>query len=222
MLVEKINAVIWGAGGLFMLLGVGMYLTISTGFVQIRLLVPGLKAMAEQFCRKGEGNSQLRSLCTALAATVGTGNIAGVAGAIAIGGPGAVFWMWVSGFIGMATKYAEATLAVRYSHCKPNGERIGGPMYMIQKGLGKGFAVLGWVYAFFGMIASVGVGNAAQINAVFGAVSAAADDFGMTLTVQMKWILGMALSVTVFAMVSGGASKIGSAAELLIPFTSVS
>lgn len=218
-MLEKINAFVWGVPGLILLLGAGLYLTWRTDFVQVRLLVPSLKRFAGQF-RSG-GSSQFRALCTALAATVGTGNIAGVAGAIAIGGPGAVFWMWVSGFIGMATKYAEAVLAVRYREKNNRGEWVGGPMYIIKNGMGKRFLPLAYLYSFFGLIASLGVGNAAQINAVIGAVDAAAQSYGAELGASVTALMGLAMALLVYCMVSGGARKIGSAAELLVPLASV-
>lgn len=218
-MLEKINAFVWGVPAMVLLLGVGLYLTWGTKFVQVRLLLPALRQFAAQF--KSRESSQFRSLCTALAATVGTGNIVGVAGAIAIGGPGAVFWMWVSGFIGMATKYAEAVLAVRYREKNRRGEWIGGPMYIIRRGLPKGFAPLAWIYSFFGLIAAMGVGNATQINAVISAAGAAAEGFGANLSRNTTVLIGAGMGLLVYFMVSGGAKQIGSAAELLVPFASV-
>lgn len=223
LILEKINAFVWGVPALTLLLGVGIYLTVKTDFVQFRLLVPSLRVMLQQLRGKGgqEGTSPFRALCTALAATVGTGNIAGVAGAIAIGGPGAVFWMWVSGLIGMATKYAEATLAVFYREKNSNGETIAGPMYIIRNGLGKRFAPLAGIYSFFGIIAALGVGNATQINAVISVVNTTAESFGMELHAGSRAVIGLLMAMLVYGMVSGGAPKIGSAAELLVPFASV-
>ena len=218
-MLEYINDIVWGIPGLVLLLGSGLYLTVKTGFVQFRLLMPSLKAFARELCNTDSGS--FRPLCTALAATVGTGNIAGVAGAIAIGGPGAVFWMWVSGFIGMATKYAEAALAVRYSQEGERGERIGGPMYIIRQGLRPRWKLLAWVYAFFGIIAALGVGNATQINAVVSALGSAAAHFHLDMGTGILLVLGAGMAVMVYVMVSGGASKIGAAAEMLVPFASV-
>lgn len=223
-LLDRINAFVWGAPALALMLGVGGYLTVKTGFVQIRLLIPALKGFLREL--KGTGkekgdSSTFRALCTALAATVGTGNIAGVAGAIAIGGPGAVFWMWVSGFVGMATKFAEAVLAVAYGCANASGERVGGPMYIIRDGLGKRFAPLAGIYSFLGIIAALGVGNATQINAVISAVDAAAESFHIHLGSGLTLGVGLLMALLVWAMVSGGAPKIGSVAELLVPFASV-
>ena len=218
-MLEKINAFVWGAPALVLMLGVGVFLTWKTGFVQLRLLGTAFRQLWRDL-KPGEGNSSFRALCTALAATVGTGNIAGVAGAIAIGGPGAVFWMWVSGFVGMATKYAEAVLAVRYRDTL-NGEAVGGTMYIIRKGLEKSFHWLAYVYSFFGVIAALGVGNATQINAVISSAKTAAGGFGISLDGAASLTIGAVLAVLVWRMVSGGAGGIGSAAELLVPFASL-
>ena len=214
-----LEEIVWGIPGLALLLGSGLYLSWRTGFVQVRLLPAALKAFFRQF--RSPDSDSFRSLCTALAATVGTGNIAGVAGAIAIGGPGAVFWMWVSGFAGMATKYAEAALSVRYVQKGSGGESIGGPMYIIQSGLGNRWHFLAWVYAVFGIVASLGVGNATQVNAVVSALGAVAEDYGLELGMALRTTLGIGMACLVWAMVSGGAAKIGQAAELLVPFASV-
>ena len=219
--MEKINGFVWGVPMLVLMLGVGLDLSVKTEFVQLRLLGPALRRLVRQIRSGKEDSSAYRALCTALAATVGTGNIAGVAGAIAIGGPGAVFWMWVSGFVGMATKYAEAALAVVYSRRNAAAEQVGGPMYMIRKGLKKPFWPLAGIYSFFGIIAAMGVGNATQINAVMGAVSAAVESFGRQLQPGVMLGIGIVMAVLVWAMVSGGAPKIGAAAEILVPFASI-
>ena len=172
--IQIINRYICGVPVLVMIVGSGLYLTLHTGFVQIRMFPQACRTFAAQLFRResGEsGTSPYRALCTALAATVGTGNLAGVAGAIAIGGPGAVFWMWVFGILGMATKYAEATLAVRFRKKIGKNEYIGGPMYMIEAGLKGKCRFLAISYCLFGMIASFGVGNATQINAVIGGIN---------------------------------------------------
>ena len=222
-MLEKINAIVWGIPMLTLMLGTGLLLSVRTGFVQFRLLLPSLKLFCSRWRTepKGEGVSSFRALCTALAATVGTGNIAGVAGAIAIGGPGAVFWMWVSGFLGMATKFAEAALAVRCSVVKENAERVGGPMYIMEQGLGKKFRPMAVCYCLFGLVAVLGVGNAAQINAAMTAAADAALAFGICWDDRLRLLLGGVMAVTVWKMVSGGSSKIGAAAEFLVPFAAV-
>ena len=221
-MLGKINEAIWGIPLLVLMLGTGILLTVRTGFVQFRLLIPSVKLFFNRWKEEpeGEGVSSFRALCTALAATVGTGNIAAVAGAIAIGGPGAVFWMWVSGFIGMATKFAEAALAVRYSEKKALGEHVGGPMYIMEKGLGKPYRPLAAAYCVFTLIAVLGVGNGTQVNAVMSAVSDALLALGYFPDEKLMLLLGMVMAVTVWKMVSGGSSKIGAAAEFLVPFAS--
>ena len=221
--LEAINAAVWGVPLLVLMLGVGSYLTIKTDFVQFRRFPEALRAFWRQFSVKNgnDSRSSYRALCTALAATVGTGNLAGVAGAIAIGGPGAIFWMWVCAFIGMGTKFAEATLAVRYRKKDRNGECVGGPMYMIQTGLNKRWHILAYVYCFFGLVASFGVGNATQINTVIGGLDGVTRSFGMSLEPWMKLIIGFVLALMLAYMLVGGARRIGEATERIIPFVSV-
>lgn len=161
--------------------------------------------------------SSFQALCTALAATVGTGNLAGVAGAIAIGGPGAIFWMWVCGLLGMVIKLAEAALSVRY-RIRDQGEYFGGPMYMISRGMKKPWHWLGSVYCFFGVIAALGVGNATQINAVLTGVNDCIAAFGGTPSGELNLLLGAALALLVLVLLLGGARRIGSITETLVPF----
>ena len=217
--LEDINGFVWGAPALVLILGVGLYLSVRTGFPQVTLFPKALRLFFRRLlCREGTDTS-FRCLCTALAATVGTGNLAGVAGAICLGGPGAIFWMWVSGFFGMATKYAEATLAVRYC-CKENGEVRGGPMYMISRGLGKRWTSLAALYCLFGVLASFGVGNAAQINTLTAAVGGMLRNFGLEPGRGTKLLLGIVVAAAVTMALLGGAGRIGAAAERLIPFAS--
>ena len=217
--LEDINGFVWGAPALVLILGVGLYLSVRTGFPQVTLFPKALRLFFRRLlCREGTDTS-FRCLCTALAATVGTGNLAGVAGAICLGGPGAIFWMWVSGFFGMATKYAEATLAVRYC-CKENGEVRGGPMYMISRGLGKRWKSLAALYCLFGVLASFGVGNAAQINTLTAAVGGMLRNFGLEPGRGTKLLLGIVVAAAVTMALLGGAGRIGAAAERLIPFAS--
>ena len=163
----------------------------------------------------------MQALCTALAATVGTGNLAGVAGAIAIGGPGAVFWMWVSAFLGMITKYAEAALAVRYRTRNGVNELVGGPMYMIRDGLGEKWRWLAAIYSFFGVIAAFGVGNATQINTLISSVNDVLVLSGHTPTLAGNIGMGVILAILVVMMLLGGAKRIGTVAERLVPFAAV-
>ena len=218
--LQTVNGVVWGVPALVLILGVGIYLSVRTGFAQIILLPKSAKALLRSFFNKDGGSgsvSGFQALCTALAATVGTGNLAGVAGAIAIGGPGAVFWMWVCGIIGMITKFAEATLAVRFRVKNTQGEYVGGPMYMIRRGLGKGWHWLAWSYSFFGVVAAFGVGNATQINAVIGGINEAVTAFGGRETLTGNLLMGIGLAVLITALLLGGMKRVGAAAERLVP-----
>ena len=222
--MEKLNGFVWGLPALIGILGVGLYLTLRTGFAQLRFLPKAIRDFCSRFSQKdkqGEDKSSFQALCTALAATVGTGNLAGVAGAIALGGPGAIFWMWVCAFFGMVTKFAEATLAVRYRIKTPTGEYIGGPMVMIEQGLGKRWRWLGVLYSFFALVASFGVGNAAQINAVIGGVNGVISAFGGKTDWWVDFLIAAILAVLICVMLLGGAKRIGAVAERLIPFASL-
>ena len=205
--LEKLNSLVWGLPALVGILGVGMYLTVRTGFVQLRLFPEAVRRFLGMF--RGRDKSSFRSLCTALGATVGTGNLVGVAGAICLGGPGSIFWMWVCGFLGMATKYAEAALAVRYREVEA-GEYRGGPMYIITRGMGEKWRWLAGAYCFFGLFAAFGVGNATQINAMLTALRPVTGERGTLF-------LGIIAAFLVGGMLSGGAKRIGSAAERLVP-----
>lgn len=221
--LQKINQLVWGAPALVLILGVGIFLTVRTRCVQLRLFPRALKDFFSQFSGKKEkrndGVSPLQALCTALAATVGTGNLAGVAGAIAIGGPGTIFWMWICAFLGMAIKFAEATLAVHF-RVKEKGEYVGGPMYMISRGMSKRWRFLARIYSFFGVVAAFGVGNATQINAVITGVNQAVISFGGAPSREGNLLMGVGLAVVIAAMLLGGARRIGLVAERLVPFAS--
>ena len=222
-ILEKVNQIVWGFPALFLILGVGIYLTFRTRFAQLRLFPKALRRFVAAFRGSKEEDgavSPFQALCTALAATVGTGNIAGVAGAIAIGGPGAIFWMWICALLGMAIKFAEATLAVRFRVRDKNGELVGGPMYMIRQGLGKKWTWLAGLYSFFGVVAAFGVGNATQINAVITGVNEAVTAFGGTPSRTGNLVMGTLLSALVAFMLLGGLRRIGAIAEKLVPFAS--
>lgn len=222
--LELVNSIVWGAPALVLILGVGLYLSLRTGFSQITLFPRALKS----FLAKLRGNnahdgtvSPFQALCTALAATVGTGNLAGVAGAIAIGGPGAVFWMWICALLGMATKFAEATLAVRYRQKDSSGEYVGGPMYMIRNGMKKRWAPLAGIYCFFGVVAAFGVGNATQVNAVVTGINQALTAFGGEETAFGNLVMGIILAALITSILLGGMRRIGQMAEKIVPFASV-
>lgn len=222
-LLEIINEIVWGIPTLLLILGVGLYFTVKTRFFQFVKFPSALKTFFEKL-KPGtvskNGVSPYQALCTALAATVGTGNIAGVAGAIALGGPGAIFWMWICAVLGMIIKCAEATLAVRYRQVGNNGEVYGGPMFMIEQGLSPRWKPMAVLYAFFGVVAAFGVGNATQINAVLGGIHSAASVFGISFNKKTDLFLGMILAVLVWLMLSGGAKRIGKIAEALVPYAS--
>ena len=209
-ILGKINAVVWGLPALVGILGVGLYLTVRTGFVQIRLFPETMSRFLRMF--RGRDKSSFQSLCTALGATVGTGNLVGVAGAIALGGPGSIFWMWVCGILGMATKYAEAVLAVRY-RVREDGEILAGPMYIITRGMGENWRWLAVLYSFFGIIAAFGVGNATQINAMVMGIRQVTGAEGH----EGDLLLGIGLALLVGLLLRDGAKGIGAAAEKLVP-----
>lgn len=220
--LEMLHSFLWGLPALILILGVGIYLSIRTDFAQLTLFPQAVREFIRRLSGRADesdGISPFQALCTALAATVGTGNLVGVAGAICIGGPGAIFWMWVCGFLGMATKFSEATLAVRY-RIRENGEYKGGPMYMILSGMGKRWAALAWLYSFFGVIAAFGVGNATQINAVISGINGVLISFGGQESRAGNLLMGVVLAILIGAMLSGGAKRIGMAAERLVPFLS--
>ena len=216
-----LNDLVWGLPALLMILGVGIYLSLCLGFPQITLFPEALRRFLRQLIpnKDSDNRSSFQALCTALAATVGTGNLVGVAGAICLGGPGAVFWMWLCGILGMVTKYAEALLSVRY-RVKTEHGFSGGPMYMILLGLPKKFRFLAWAYAFFGMIASFGVGNAAQINAAMTGLRACFDRYDLRFTPILQLLVTALFALLIAWMLYGGAKSVASAAERLIPIAS--
>ena len=219
--VDFANRFIWGAPALALILGVGLFLSVKTGFAQLTLFPRALRLFAKRLRggEKTEGISSFQALCTALAATAGTGNLVGVAGAIALGGPGSIFWMWICAVLGMATKFAEATLAVHF-RVREKGEYAGGPMYMISRGLGKRWRWLAAAYSFFGIFAAFGVGDATQINAVVTGINQIICQLGGRETRTGNLVLGALMAVLVGVMLLGGAKRIGAAAELLVPFLS--
>ena len=208
--LEKIQTVVWGPPTLLLLLATGLYFTIRLKGLQITKLGLAIKYIFQK--EEGEGDvSAFASLCTALAATIGTGSIVGVATALRAGGPGALFWMWVSAFLGMATKYAEGLLAVKYRSVDENGQICGGPMYYIQNGMGEKWKWLAKLFAFFGiMTAMLGCGTFPQVNAITESTSEA---FGLPV-----WLIGVVVAVAVGCVVLGGIKSISSAAELIVPF----
>ena len=220
--LQAVNDLVWGLPTLVLMLGVGAYLSIKTRFLQVRLFPDAIRNFFQKLRGSGreQGVSSYQSLCTALSATVGTGNIAGVAGAIALGGPGAIFWMWVCALLGMITKFAEASLAVIYQRRTSKGIAFGGPMYMIEAGLGKSFRWLALVYAFFGVAASLGVGNATQVNSVLCGLNTALESFGIEENPCLNLLISVSLALVTGYCLLGGAGRIGAIAEKLVPIAS--
>ncbi|MBQ3011206.1 MAG: sodium:alanine symporter family protein [Oscillospiraceae bacterium] len=220
-----INGLVWGAPAMICIIGVGLLLSIRTGFFQFRKFGYALKAtLGKIFSKEDAGHGAItpfQAVCTALSATVGTGNIAGVAGAIAIGGPGAVFWMWMSALLGMCTKFAEVTLAVHYRERNAQGDWVGGPMYCIKNGLDKKWHFLATLYALFAVITVFGTGNATQVNTIVSSVNTALLNYNIidaSATGTVAWILGISVAIIVALVLLGGVKRIGKVAERLVPF----
>ena len=218
----SVHGALWGVPMLLLILGVGLRIMVQAGFPQITLFPDALTSFVRKLRTRNtsSGVSPFRALCTALGATVGTGNIVGVAGAICLGGPGSVFWMWICGIVAMGTKFSEATLAVRY-RVKTDTDILGGPMYMISTGLGKNWQKLAVMYSLFGLVASFGVGNTVQINALVCGINSVLPLFDKAESMQWNLAFGLILSVMVGSVLLGGVKRIGSAAELLVPAVSV-
>ncbi len=223
-LLEAVNGAVWGLPTLLLILCAGIYLTVRSGFFQLTHFGRAFRSFFSKLRTTGSadrGVTPYQALCTALAATVGTGNIAGVAGAISLGGPGAVFWMWVCAFFGMILKCAEAVLAVHYREKDKNGRWFGGPMYMIEKGMSRPYRFLATLYAVFGIAAAFGVGNATQINAIMSGVHSAAAYLKLPFTTAADIVLAVILAAAVALMLSGGAQRIGKIAQMLVPYACV-
>ncbi|WP_226655561.1 alanine/glycine:cation symporter family protein [Pseudalkalibacillus hwajinpoensis] len=215
--LEKINGVLWGAPSLILLFGTGVFLTLVLKGLQFRKLGYAFKlafSKEKEEDSSAEGDvSNYKALMTALAATIGNGNIAGVATAITIGGPGAIFWMWVVGLVGMATKYGEALLAMKYRVKNDNGEYAGGPMYYVEKGLGPKWKWLAISFALFGAIASLGIGNSVQSNTIASVVDESFHIDG--------WVTGVILAALTALIIFGGVKRISSVAGFFVPIMAV-
>ena len=221
---KVLNDFIWGVPAMVCIIGVGLYLSARTGFLQIRKFAHSMKCTIGRIFEKTEASegslTPFQAVCTALAATVGTGNIAGVAGAIAIGGPGAVFWMWISALLGMCTKFAEVTLAVHFRERNEKGDYVGGPMYYIKNGLGSKWMWLAHLYAFFGVCAVFGTGNATQVNTITAAINTALLNYGLLSadsTRGSNLIIGIFICIIVALILIGGVKRIGRVSEKLVP-----
>ena len=212
-ILNSISSFIWGPITLFFLLGVGVYLMIGLQAYPIKNLKHGFKVLFKKSDDKDDGDiSSFESLMTALSATVGTGNIAGVATAIFLGGPGAIFWMWITALFGMATKYAEAFLAIYFREKNTSGNYVGGPMYYIKNGLSKKYHFLAYLFAFFGMIAAFGIGNGVQANSVAQVLSS---EFNIS-----QITIGITIAVLVTLVILGGIKSIGKTTAQLVPIMS--
>ena len=222
---QAVNSFIWGIPAMVCIIGVGLLLSVRTGFLQIRKFPYAIKTTLGRIFRKRDASdgaiTPFQAVCTALAATVGTGNIAGVAGAIAIGGPGAIFWMWVSALFGMCTKYAEVTLAVHYREINANGELVGGPMYYIKNGLSKKWHWLAYLFAAFGVLTVFGTGNATQVNTITTAINSALLNYNViseSAVSTSNLIIGIIIAILIAMILLGGIKRIGHVTEKLVPF----
>ena len=231
-IVGKLNAIAWGPWMLILLVGTGVYLSFRVGFLQFRKFGYAMKnTLGKVFSKQSAGEGEVtpfQAVATALAATVGTGNIAGVTGAIAVGGPGAVFWMWLSALFGMVTKYSEVVLAVRYRERNAKGDWVGGPMYYIKNGLGQKWKFLGVAFSLLGALAAFGIGNMTQVNTIASSINTAIDAFGGNTaanTVAMfgqsvpvsSLVIGVIVAGIVALVLFGGIKRIGSVAEKMVP-----
>lgn len=224
--VTAVDDFAWGPVMLVLLVGTGLYLSIRSGFLQFTKFGYAMrntlgKALQKQHAGEGE-ITPFQAMTTALAGTVGTGNIAGVTGAIFIGGPGAVFWLWVSALVGMVTKYSEVLLSVQYRERNADGDWVGGPMYSIKNGLGRNWLWLAYVFAFFGMIASFGIGNTTQVDSIATAINTAVAAFGGTEgSTALRLVIGILVAAFVAVVIIGGIKRIGAVTEKLVPAMAV-
>ena len=225
---SAINGFVWGIPMMVLILGVGVYLSVRCGFPQFCHFAHIMKntlGKAFEKTEKKEGSvSPFKAMCTALAASIGTGNIAGVSGAIAIGGPGAIFWMWISALLGMCTKFAEVTLAIKYRERNEKGDWVGGPMYYITNGLGKNWKWLASIFTVFGALAAFGIGNMTQINTIASTVNTAIAGFIPTTEAQQKTIalvIAVICAIICAIILIGGIQRLADVCALLVPVMAV-
>ena len=219
---DAINGVVWGLPMMALIVGTGLVMSVGIGFKQFSKFGYWWKNTIGKAFKRTEAKegsvTPFQAMCTALAASVGTGNIAGVSGAIAIGGPGAVFWMWVSALVGMATKFSEVTLAVHYRERNSKGDWVGGPMYYIKNGLGPRWKWLGILFCLFASLAAFGIGNMTQVNTIAATVTEAIQIFSPDVDVfKTKLIIGIILAIIAAVILIGGIKRIGQVCELLVP-----
>ena len=223
---SAINGIVWGLPAMLLIVGTGIYMTFGISFKQFTRFGYVMKnTVGKAFSKRQMTDGSVtpfQAMCTALAATVGTGNIAGVCGAIAIGGPGAVFWMWVSALFGMATKYSEVTLSIKYREKNAKGDWVGGPMYYIKNGLGKRWNWLASAFAVFASISALGTGNATQVNTIASSISESVKLFNPDVnTASVNLIVGIVLCILTAIVLLGGIQRIGQVCELLVPVMAV-
>ena len=230
--VDAINSVInnfiWGVPAMICIVGVGLYLSFRTRFLQIRKFPYAMKVTFGRMFKKKDASdgalTPFQAVCTALAATVGTGNVAGVAGAIAIGGPGAIFWMWISAILGMCTKFSEVTLAVHFRETNKHGDLVGGPMYYIKNGLKKHWHWLAYLFSAFGVLTVFGTGNATQVNTITTAIDSALYNYNIISPDSariLNLIIGIVLACLIALILLGGIKRIGQVTEKLVPFMAI-
>ena len=214
-LLNQINSVVWGPYTLWLIGLTGLYLMVGLGFMPLRRIGYAVRQTWASIRQSdGEGDvTAFQSLMTALAATIGTGNVAGVAGAIGVGGTGAVFWMWLIALVGMATKYAESLLAVHHREVDELGEHVGGPMYVIRNGLGRGWGWLAVLFALFGTLAGFGIGNGVQAHELAKALN-------VSLGIP-PLLTGVVFAAITFAVIIGGIERIGRVASAVVPFMAI-
>lgn len=222
---SAVNNFIWGVPAMICIIGVGLVLSFRTRFLQIRKFPYAMKVTFGRMFKKREASdgamTPFQAVCTALAATVGTGNIAGVAGAIAIGGPGAVFWMWISAILGMCTKFSEVTLAVHFREKNVHGDLVGGPMYYIKNGLKKHWHWLAYLFSAFGVLTVFGTGNATQVNTITTAINTALTNYHVIskdAVPTVNLVVGIILAILIALILLGGIRRIGQVTEKLVPF----
>lgn len=225
---SAVNNFIWGVPAMICIIGVGLILSFRTRFIQIRKFPYAMKVTLGRMLKKKDATdgtmTPFQAVCTALAATVGTGNIAGVAGAIAIGGPGAVFWMWISAMLGMCTKFSEVTLAVHFREKNDKGELVGGPMYYIKNGLSKHWHWLAYLFSAFGVLTVFGTGNATQVNTITTAIDSALYNYNIISgdsASMVNLVIGIILAILIALILIGGVKRIGKVTEKLVPFMAV-
>ena len=222
---DSINGFVWGVPAMICIIGVGLLLSVRTRFLQFRKFGYTFKVTIGKIFHKRQASdgsiTPFQAVCTALAGTIGTGNIAGVAGAIAIGGPGAVFWMWMSALLGMCTKFSEVTLAVHFREKNKEGDWVGGPMYYIKNGLGRKWQWLAVLFSILGVLTVFGTGNATQVNTITTAIDSALLNYQIIkpeFVSTFNLILGIIITILVALVLLGGIKRIGQVTERLVPF----